>query len=283
MSVDTGVRMVAVDGGDLAVEITATGSGPPVLAIHGISSQRRLWHWLHAEAPDLTLVAPDLRGRADSLDVAGRSSIAQHADDMVDVLDALGLEAVVVCGMSMGGVIAVDLAQRYPSRVQSLVLVDGGFPLATPPGLTREALPAIFADRLGRLKHSWESLDEYLAFFTTTTAPLLDPSDPLLRDYLEHDLRGGYVRLSGEALLSDAEDVFFGYNAWESLTVPVRFLHAEWSTGAGTSPGYPTEAVERYRSKTVAVRFVPGVDHAGSIMTPTGAAATADLIHDALA
>jgi pimeloyl-ACP methyl ester carboxylesterase len=270
-----------VEGGDLAVEVL-DGATAPVLAIHGISSQRRLWNWLRAEAPDITLVAPDLRGRGDSFDVRGPSSVAQHAEDLVAVLDALGLDAVTVCGMSMGGFVAVDLAHRYPSRVKSLLLIDGGFPMAAPPGLTRESLPAVFADRLGRLAQTWDSVDDYLAFFIAQTAPLLDPADPLLRNYLEHDLRDGRVRLSGDALLSDAADIFFGDNPWAGLTVPVRFLHAEWSTGAGSPPGYPPDAVERYRPMTVGVRFVGGVDHAGSIMSRTGAVVAAQMLREAL-
>ena len=63
-------------------------AGPvPVLAIHGISSQRRLWNWLRAAAPDLSLVAPDLRGRGDSTGVTLSSSIGRHAADMVLVLN----------------------------------------------------------------------------------------------------------------------------------------------------------------------------------------------------
>jgi pimeloyl-ACP methyl ester carboxylesterase len=276
------MHAVGVDGGNLVVEVLS-GSTEPVLAVHGISSQRRLWNWLRAEAPEITLVAPDLRGRGDSFGVEGRSTIAQHADDLVAVLDALSLDAVHVCGMSMGGFIAVDLSSRYPSRVKSLVLVDGGFPMTPPPGLTRDALPAVFADRLGRLEHRWDSLDDYLAFFTSTTAPLLDAADPLLRHYLEHDLRDGRVRLSGAALLSDAEAVYFGDNAWASLTQPVRFLHAEWSVGAGSPPAYPPDAIERYRPRVVTERLIEGVDHAASIMTRRGGLATAGLVREALA
>jgi pimeloyl-ACP methyl ester carboxylesterase len=273
---------VDVAGGSLAVTLLP-GNSEPVLAIHGISSQRRLWNWLRAEAPDIALVTPDLRGRADSVAVQGTSSLAQHAEDMVAVLDAFGLDSAHVCGMSMGGFVGVELAARFPDRVKSLVLVDGGFPLAPPPGLTPELLPHVFADRLGRLEHDWESLDDYLAFFTKTTAPLLDPTDPLLRDYLQHDLEAGRVRLSGAALLSDAADVFFGTSRIADVTVPMRLLHAEWSVGAGSAPGYSIETVDGYRDRLVSVRYVEGVDHAGSIMTKAGAVATAELLTEALA
>lgn len=277
------VMTLAIDvaGGKLAVE-QLPGSTEPILAIHGISSQRRLWSWLRAEAPDLTLVAPDLRGRADSLAVQGPSSVTQHATDMVAVLDALGLASVHVLGMSMGGFVAVDLAHRHPDRVKSLILVDGGFPMAGPPGLTPEMLPIAFKDRLGRLEQTWDSLEDYLSFFVSQTAPLLERDDPLLREYLKHDLDNGRVRLSGDALLSDAADVFFGESLWESLEVPVRFLHAQWSVGADSSPAYPIDAIEQWRHKITSTRYVEGVDHAASIMSKAGAIATADLVSEAL-
>jgi pimeloyl-ACP methyl ester carboxylesterase len=57
--------LVPVDGGALAVDVLM-GSTTPVLAVHGVSSNRRLWNWVHAAAPEISLVAPDLRGRAGS-------------------------------------------------------------------------------------------------------------------------------------------------------------------------------------------------------------------------
>ena len=278
-------EVIAVDvpGGTLAVELVRSRT-EPVLAIHGISSQRRLWNWLRAADPDLSLITPDLRGRGNSVGVGGRSSIARHAADMVAVLDHLGLGAVHVCGMSMGGFVAVELATTWPGRVKSLILVDGGFPMATPPGLTPEALPEIFRDRLARLEHDWSSVSEYARFFTEQTAPLLDPADPLLLDYLAHDLVGHRVRLSADALIADAADIFFGPSKWQQLEVPVRFLTAEWSVGAGSPPAYTAEAVRTFRQgldALVTVRPVAGVDHPASIMSYAGAQASADLIAEA--
>lgn len=280
--VTPGLHAVPVPGGTLAVEILP-GTTEPVLAVHGISSHRRLWNWLRAEMPELTLVAPDLRGRADSIDVTGPSDVGQHVSDLVAVLDALGLEKAHVIGMSMGGFIAVELALRHPDRVTSLVLVDGGFPMAQPPGLTPELLPVVFKDRLDRLAQSW-SFDDFVSFFTSQTAPLLDSSDPLLLDYLEHDLSGGRdggtVRLSGDALLGDAAAIFFGASDWHALEHPVRFCYAQWSSGAETAPAYPD--VTAYAEKCVDVRYVEGVDHAAIIMSKAGAVVVADLVSKAL-
>jgi pimeloyl-ACP methyl ester carboxylesterase len=283
----TEVIAVEVPGGHLAAEYVTAGSGAarPVLAIHGISSQRKLWNWLRAERPGLSLIAPDLRGRGDSVGVSGPSSVARHAADLIAVLDHLGLDTVPVCGMSMGGFVAVELATAYPDRVQSLVLVDGGFPMATPPGLTPEAVPAIFRDLLARLGRDWATVADYAAFFVAHTAPLLDPADPLLLDYLAHDLEGHRVRLDADVLIADATGIFFGPSSWEQIAVPTRLLTAEWSTGRDTPPAYPPEAVERFQKelKTLAtVKTVPGVDHAASIMSPVGARATAELLSEAL-
>ena len=281
MTLDSAVRSVSVEGGLLASEVTA-GTTEPVLCIHGISSQRRLWDWLHQAMPELTIVAPDLRGRGGSIGVVGNSDIATHVRDVIAVLDDLELPAVHVCGMSMGGFVAVEMAYLHPERVRSLILVDGGYALNPPPGLDRDSVRQVFADRFGRLGRDWK-LEEYITFFVANTAPLLDPADPILAGYLAHDIDGSRVRLSAEALASDAADVFFGPSHWDELNLPVRYLYAEWSTGADSPPGYSPEAVERLSRQTVSATLVGGVDHAASIMSPRGAEATARAISEALA
>ncbi len=270
---------VRVPGGELAVESTA-GDTAPILAIHGVSSNTRLWNWLHAEAPELTLVAPDLRGRAGSFDVEGSSSVAQHAEDMVAVLDALGLDRVTVCGMSMGGFVAVALAVTHPERVQDLVLVDGGFPMANE-GLTPDTVRAAFTPQASRREQRFADLAAYRDAFVAGL-PLLDVADPLLADYLAHDLGDdGRVRLSRDAVLADAVDTLLTPPAWQQIGVPTRFLAAEWSVGTDSAPAYPDAAVERFRgglTSFVHAERIPGVDHAASIMTRRGAAAVAEQV-----
>jgi pimeloyl-ACP methyl ester carboxylesterase len=203
---------------------------------------------------------------------------------MVFIMNHLGLETAHVCGMSMGGFVAVELATTYPGRVKSLILVDGGFPMAPPPGVTLETMPALIADgRLARLDGDWPSLRDY-AVYVAARAPLLDLQDPLLHDYLAHDLDGRHVRLDSKALFADITDIFFGSSKWQQLQVPVRLLTAEWSISPDGPPAYPAEAVAGFQDALGAlltVRPVAGVDHAASIMTMTGARATAELIAEA--
>ncbi len=280
----SGVADVPVPGGSLAVEVI-TSATEPVLAIHGISSQRKLWNWLRAVDPGISLIAPDLRGRGDSIDVVGDHSIGRHAADMVAVLDHLGIAAVHVCGMSMGGFVTVELATLMPDRVKSLILVDGGLPMQVPDGLTPAALPRVFRDRLARVDRHWPSVHDYARFYVATTAPLLDPADPLLLDYLGHDLADGKVRLSANALIADSADIFFGKAKWRYVGVPTKLLAAQWSRGQGSAPAYDDEALrtfERGLGTLVTARRLAGADHAATIMTAAGAAATADLIAAAL-
>lgn len=279
------IEHVAVPGGALAVEVREAAS-EPVLAIHGISSQRRLFDWTAAAAPELSLVTPDLRGRGDSVDVTGPSSIGRHADDMVAVLDALGLDAVHVSGMSMGGFVAVRLAVDHPDRVKSLVLVDGGLPMDAPPGITVEMRVHGLDDRLRRLDRSFAGVEDYVAFFVANTAPLLDPADPMLVAYCAHDLREGAVRLSRDALLEDAIDVFADDPIWREVKHTTRLLRAEWSAGAGTPPAYSDASTARYAADLgalVATPVVEGVDHAAIVMSSTGAGAVAAAVREALA
>jgi len=218
-----------------------SGETAPVLAIHGISSTRKIWNWLLAEAPDVDLIAPDLRGRGDSYGLDGSSSIRQHVDDLIGVLDALEVDRVHVIGMSFGGAVAVHLAAALPEQVMSLTLLDGGLPIPRPPAapaVTRALLAISFESTLSRAATEWGSLTDYAKAFVAQSAPLLDPSDPNLLDYLAHDLvcgaAGGRVRLDPKAVLDDAVDLTSSDSLQEAL-VRLRVPAARPSIATDTS------------------------------------------------
>lgn len=96
------------------------GSGLPLLLLHGFPLSRRIWEpQIAALQGEFRTIAPDLRGFGDSDAPEGPYSMDLFADDMIGLLDHLGIDRVVVCGMSMGGYVAMNMLDRYPERVRA--------------------------------------------------------------------------------------------------------------------------------------------------------------------
>ncbi len=99
------------------------GAGPPVLLIMGLSFTHEMWYrvlpWLTEGYRTILL---DNRGMGRSDVPRGPYRMSRMAEDAMAVLDAAGVEAAHVIGASMGGMIAQEIALRYPQRVLSLLL-----------------------------------------------------------------------------------------------------------------------------------------------------------------
>jgi pimeloyl-ACP methyl ester carboxylesterase len=101
---------------------TRTGTGPPLLMLHGIGSARPDWATLLPHlTPDFDVLAVDLPGHGDSPPVPGRPTIGALTDAVEADLDQRGLSTVHVFGNSLGGRIALELARR--GRARSVVSV----------------------------------------------------------------------------------------------------------------------------------------------------------------
>ena len=115
--------------GDLAVAVSDTGNGPPVLLLHGSACGKRMWHHqIRALKGRFRVIAYDQRGhgRTDAPADATRYSASHLARDLVGVLDALNIERAAIVGFSLGGGPALALAATKPERVSHLVLADVG-------------------------------------------------------------------------------------------------------------------------------------------------------------
>jgi len=105
-------RVTSKDGTELAVE--RSGSGPPLVCIHGTSATRTAWEGFADEVSGVECVRYDRRGRGDSGD-AGEYSLAREVDDARAVVEHVGDPASVgVFGHSFGGIVAFELAREIP-------------------------------------------------------------------------------------------------------------------------------------------------------------------------
>jgi 3-oxoadipate enol-lactonase len=100
------------------------GSGAPLVLLHAFPLDRRMW-WATASAlaAHRRVISPDLRGFGET-PLAAPYSIADLADDLARLMDALGLSRATVGGMSMGGYVALAFAARHGARLEGLILAD---------------------------------------------------------------------------------------------------------------------------------------------------------------
>lgn len=109
-----------------------TPGKPAILFANSLGSDLRIWDGVAARlAADYFVIRYDLRGHGLSEAPPAPYSARDLAGDAVAVLDALAIRSAVVCGVSVGGLIAQAVALHHPERVQALVLSDTGAKIAT--------------------------------------------------------------------------------------------------------------------------------------------------------
>ncbi|HXU46265.1 MAG TPA: alpha/beta hydrolase [Thermoanaerobaculia bacterium] len=151
-----------------------SGSGPPVLFLHGYPTSGRLWDpVVERFAPRFTCIAPDLPGLGASPPLPGPPDPENMARAVEALRTDLGLPAWSVVGHDAGAVVAVHFAARFPDRVTKLALLSPPifpelrppwfFRLLRTPGLGDLAAPLVaLAIRRGGLRSRIESADPAL-------------------------------------------------------------------------------------------------------------------------
>jgi pimeloyl-ACP methyl ester carboxylesterase len=133
--------VITVDAGPVALSARSRpdGTARPVVLVHGLSSNARLWDGVagHLAAAGHPVLAVDLRGHGASADVpdtdsddpdaAATDPTRTAAQDLDAVCADLGWSAPVVAGHSWGANVALQLAADRPDLVHGLALVEGGW------------------------------------------------------------------------------------------------------------------------------------------------------------
>lgn len=256
---------VPVLGGELAVARYGAPGGKPLLAIHGITSSNRAWQSLATTLVPhgYTIYAVDLRGRGRSSNLPGPFGMQAHGEDMVEVIKYLNLKNVEVIGHSMGGFVAIALLGIAPELVDRTILVDGGIPLAMPPGFTVETiLPLVLGPALARLAMKFESKDAYRNYWRPQAAFVKGWSSAH-DEYSDYDLVGSAPELTPatnpKAVEEDSRDLF-GQDLIEKTLVglnqEVLLLRAVRGLQNEELPLYPELVLQAVLPKYPKIRVV---------------------------
>jgi 3-oxoadipate enol-lactonase len=152
--------------GEIELSYERAGDGPPLLAIMGMSGTFDHWNeaFLDGLRQELEVIVYDHRGVGSSsrLDGGGPLTIAGMARDAAGLLDALGIDRAHVLGISMGGMVAQELALADPERVHALTLGctycgGEGSALTHEQTLRKLMEGAVSGDRARAVRASWEA------------------------------------------------------------------------------------------------------------------------------
>ena len=279
---------VPVRGGELTCGVWGPEDpeAPVVLAVHGITAHHRCWPLVARALPGVRVVAPDLRGRGRSAGLPAPYGLEQHAHDLEQVLDHLGVPEVRLVGHSMGAFVVLTLAARIGDRATGLVLVDGGLPLLPPAGgaPSPDATPDdVLGPAAARLRMTFESHEAYRDFWREHPA-FVDDWSPVVEGYVDYDLEGEAPHLRPSAAVAavatDASQLFGGaaYEAaMRAVRVPTTFLRAPRGLMDEPQALYPPDAAGRARVLLPQLRDVEvdDVNHYTIVLGPRGAEAVA--------
>ncbi|MGV9379539.1 alpha/beta fold hydrolase [Nonomuraea sp. NPDC003707] len=159
--------MLIID--DVKIAYEEAGPATPVgtvVLVHGGTTDRRLWeHQFRALSERYRVIRYDWRGCGRSGDAEGEVC---HHEDLLAVMDALGVERAALVGNSMGGAYATEVALAAPSRVAALALISSG--------LAGHPWPQEMLDQARERVHGSVPADR-LARYRAGTADHVDPAD----------------------------------------------------------------------------------------------------------
>ncbi len=163
------------------------GEGPPVVLLQGLGLSGRYWgdlpQTLLTPAAPYRVLVVDNRGSGASEGARAPYGTGAMADDVRAVLDHAGLDAAYVAGISMGGMIAQQVAIRHPTRVRGLVLIatSAGLPHARLPTPSAVALLSSAPFALARGAHA--KLFERMFFATRPPAEARRLADEMVAQW----------------------------------------------------------------------------------------------------
>ena len=238
---------------DLKISYNDEGeSGAPVIIfIHGFPFNKSMWDGqLKALKTNYRVIAYDVRGHGNTEAGKGDFSIDLFANDLLSFMEALSIDKAMLCGLSMGGYIALNAVGKYPDRFDALILCDTTC-IADTPEAKEKRLKTIesikqegvekFADASLKNFFASESLTTKEALVATVREMILStPNKTLLKT-----LRAFYERKETCSKLSD-------------IIVPVLIM-------VGNEDKITPPEASQFMHEKIADSFLYIVEHAGHL------------------
>lgn len=243
-----GIRIHLIDHG---------GGGPPLVLAPGLTSNCRVFDGLVAAGLRSSAhpFALDLRGRGESDRPVSGYGLADHADDVVAVLDSIGVDRFVMGGHSFGAMLSFWMSAIHPDRIVACVALD-------PPERIDDEVRIKIQPAVDRLRMVVTSFEEYLD--AMRSLPYYEGwSDPLIEPYFAADLEeiDGGLRPRPrpeniEEVLDACVDIDWAETV-ESVTQPTLLVRATQPYGpAGADALLPREHADLIMSRLGDGRFV---------------------------
>ena len=113
---------IEVNGARIFYQVAGTGT--PLLLIHGFPLSGQLFQFqLEGLSNQFQVITPDLRGFGKSVAPSGNASTATYAQDMLALMDQLGIRTAIIGGHSMGGQVTLEMYNQAPERFAGMVLI----------------------------------------------------------------------------------------------------------------------------------------------------------------
>jgi poly(3-hydroxyoctanoate) depolymerase len=187
-----------VESQEQRVRFSIRGDGPPLLMINGVGAPLEFWRPLEERLSDFQTITVDAPGAGESSTPRGRFPMRRFAGVIDDLLTLLRVDSASVLGLSLGGLIAQDVALRNPGRVEKLVLASTTCGLGSVPVPPRVAAKVFSPLRFRSARHYRKIAPILYGERIRKDPALLDEHIEIRRRH-PTSMRGYYVQLRAAA------------------------------------------------------------------------------------
>jgi len=126
MEQDNSYQNLLTEVNNITISYNEAGEGSiPILFLHGYPFDKSMWKGqLDSLKTSNRVIAIDIRGFGKTIDEKSILSIDLFGEDLIALMDKLVIEKAIICGLSMGGFIALNLMKKNPNRFEALILCD---------------------------------------------------------------------------------------------------------------------------------------------------------------